>query len=51
MIKMNIQLFGDACPPYYGKSKFYANKKARALKKIATLEAIVAECDKHIADK
>ena len=42
---------GNWAPPYYGKSKFYANKKARALKKIATLEAIVAECDKHIADK
>ena len=48
---MNIQLFGLDAPPFYGKSKFYENKKEKALKKIAKLEAIVAECDKQLAKK
>ena len=42
---------GVAFPPFYGTSKFYENKKAKALKKIASLEAIVAECDKQLAKK
>ena len=42
---------GVAFPPLYGKSKFYENKKAKALNKIAKLEAIVAECDKQLAKK
>lgn len=46
---MNIQLFGQACPPYYGKSKFYAKKKEKTLKKIAKLQLVVDECDKEIA--
>lgn len=41
---------GQACPPFYGKSKFYAKKKAKALAKIAKLQAIVAECDKALAE-
>ena len=48
MLKYNIQLFGPAAPPLYGNSKFYEKKKAKALKKIAELEAVVAECDKHL---
>lgn len=35
--------------PLYGKSKFYETKKAKALKKIAKLQAVVEECDKKIA--
>lgn len=46
---MNIQLFGEALPPLYGKSKFYEKKKARALKKIEKLNNVVAECDKELA--
>ena len=42
---------GQMCPPFYGKSNFYAKKKAKALAKIAKLQAIVAECDKALADK
>lgn len=45
---INIQLFGEGCPPLYGKSKFYVNKKEKALKKIAKLQLIVEECDKHL---
>lgn len=41
---------GVGFPPLYGKSKFYAKKKAKALKKIAKLQAIVAECDKALAE-
>ena len=40
---------GDWAPPYYGKSKFYQIKKAKALKKIAKLTKVVEECDKEIA--
>lgn len=39
---------GLGFPPLYGKSKFYANKRAKALKKIDALNAVVAECDKHL---
>lgn len=42
---------GWTCPPYYGKSKFYENKKKKALEKIAKLELVVAECDKHLKDE
>lgn len=41
---------GVMCPPLYGKSKFYEKKRAKALKKIAKLQAIVDECDKQIAE-
>lgn len=41
---------GQAFPPFYGKSKFYEKKKAKALAKIAKLQAIVAECDKALAE-
>jgi hypothetical protein len=41
---------GVLFPPLYGKSKFYAKKKAKALAKIAKLQAIVAECDKALAE-
>ena len=46
---------GIELPPFYGKSKFYQNKKSKALSKIAKLQeklaqqhAIVKECDKHL---
>lgn len=42
---------GLIAPPLYGTSKFYENKKAKALKKIAELQAVVAECDKQLAKK
>jgi hypothetical protein len=41
---------GQWCPPLYGKSSFYAKKRTRALAKIAKLQAVVAECDKAIAE-
>lgn len=54
-MKIKIQLFGQDCPPFFGKSKFYEKKKAKSLKKIekhqaiiSIHEAIVAECDKHL---
>lgn len=40
---------GHACPPLYGKSKFYEKKREKALKKIAKLQLVVEECDKEIA--
>ena len=40
---------GLACPPFYGKSKFYAKKRAKLLKKIAKLQEKVKVCDKEIA--
>lgn len=40
---------GITLPPFYGKSKFYAKKKAKALAKIAKYQAIVKECDKELA--
>ena len=41
---------GLMAPPLYGKSKFYEKKKAKALKKIAELQAVVEECDKKLAE-
>lgn len=41
---------GQACPPYYGKSRFWAKKREKALKKIAKLQAIVKECEKELAN-
>ena len=49
--KINIQLFGEDCPPFYGKTKYYAKKKAKALKKIEKYNAIVAECDKNLNEE
>lgn len=40
---------GLACPPLYGKSNFYAKKKARAEKKIAKLQEIIRVCDEELA--
>lgn len=40
---------GLAFPPFYGKSKFYAKKKEKLLKKIAKLEEKVKICDKEIS--
>lgn len=40
---------GLACPPLYGKSKFYEKKKAKLLKKIAKLEEKVKICDNEIS--
>lgn len=39
---------GLICPPLYGKSKFYAKKKEKALKKIAKLQEVVKVCDEKI---
>lgn len=39
---------GHAFPPLYGKSKFYAKKKEKALKKIAKLQEVVKACDEKI---
>ena len=40
---------GLAFPPLYGKSKFYANKRQRLLKRISKLEEKVKVCDKEIS--
>ena len=47
---------GIWAPPYYGKSKFFAKKKKKALAKIEKfkteidkLRSVVAECDAEIA--
>ena len=40
---------GLALPPVYGKSEFYAKKRAKLLKKIAKLEAKVKVCDEKIS--
>lgn len=42
---------GLMAPPVYGKTKFYAKKKAKALKKIEKYNAIVAECDKNLNEE
>ena len=42
---------GAACPPYYGKSKYYAWRKKRAVKKIAKLEKVIKACDEKIAEQ
>ena len=39
---------GLALPPVYGKTKFYAKKKAKALKKIDKLNEVIKECDKNL---
>lgn len=40
---------GLACPPVYGKSKFYINKREKLLKKIEKLKEKVKVCDEKIA--
>lgn len=40
---------GLAFPPLYGKSNFYAKKKARAERKIAKLQEIIRVCDEELA--
>ena len=54
--KKGANNMGLACPPLYGKSKFYANKKAKSLKKIEKLQAkitalnaVVEVCNKELA--
>lgn len=42
---------GHALPPYYGKSKFYEKKKAKALKKIAKLQEVVKVCDEKLKEE
>ena len=42
---------GLGFPPLYGKSKFYAKKKEKALKKIEELKLVIAECDKHLNEE
>ena len=39
---------GLICPPLYGKSKFYAKKKEKALKKIAKFQEVVKICDEKL---
>lgn len=46
---IKLQLFGLDFPPYFGKSKFYANKKEKALKKIAKLQEVVKVCDEYLS--
>lgn len=41
---------GQMAPPYYGKSRFWAKKREKALKKIAKLKAVVEECEKELAN-
>lgn len=40
---------GWTCPPFYGKSKFYEEKKAKALNKIEELKKVVEVCDEELA--
>lgn len=54
--RKGVNNMGLACPPFYGKSKFYANKKAKSLKKIERLQlkinnlnSVVEICDKELA--
>ncbi len=35
--------------PYYGKSKFYQNKKEKCLKKIEKLKETIKICEENIA--
>lgn len=42
---------GLAAPPYYGNSKFYAKKKARAEKKIAKLQEVIKVCDEKLSSE
>ena len=42
---------GHICPPLYGKSKFYAKKKAKAMKKIAKLQNVVKVCDEKLKEE
>lgn len=42
---------GHAFPPLYGKSKFYAKKKAKAMKKIAKLQNVVKVCDEKLKEE
>ena len=48
-LKKENKTMGQICPPLYGKSKFYAKKKARAEKKIAKLQEIIKVCDEELA--
>lgn len=48
-IKGDNKKMGLICPPVYGKSKFYAKKKARAEKKIAKLQEIIKVCNEELA--
>lgn len=40
---------GWMAPPFYGKSKFYEEKKAKALKKIEELKKEIEVCDEELA--
>ena len=42
---------GLIMPPLYGKSKFYAKKKEKALKKIAKLQEVVKVCDEKLKEE
>lgn len=42
---------GAMCPPYYGKSKYYAWRKKLAVKRIAKEQAVIKKCDEKIAEK
>ena len=40
---------GDWAPPVYGKSNFYAKKKARLVAKRDRIEAKIKVCDEKIS--
>lgn len=39
---------GEMAPPFYGKSKFYAKKKAKLVAKKEKIEAMIKVCDEKI---
>lgn len=39
---------GEMFPPLYGKSKYFAKKREKALKKMAKQQLIVEICDKYL---
>lgn len=42
---------GLGCPPVYGKSKFYAKKKAKLVAKKEKIEQQIKVCDEKIENK
>lgn len=41
---------GKALPPYYGKSKFYENKRTKLVKKVNKIKAEIKICEDKIAE-
>lgn len=46
---IKIQLHGPGCPPFFGESEFYKDKKEKAIKTIMEQVEIIKECDAEIA--